>query len=220
VVMNTPSGNTISTAELTFSMLMALARKIPQANASMKAGEWNRKAFQGTELYNKTLGILGVGRIGSEVAKRALAFGMTVLGNDRIPIDAPFIRETDLAVMALHELLEQADFVSLHCDLNDTSFHLIGVAEFRRMKRSAYLVNTSRGSVVNESALIEALDRGMIRGAALDVFEVEPLPVDSPLRRQKNCLLAPHNANSSREARRRVHEATIENLLSALRESQ
>lgn len=187
-------------------------------NHDVRSGLWTKPEL--TSLRECTLGIIGVGNIGKAVARRARAFGTTVLGNDRIPIDAPFIRETDLAVMSLHELLEQADFVSLHCDLNASSFHLIGPAEFRQMKRSAYLVNTSRGSVVNESALIEALDRGMIRGAALDVFEVEPLPLDSLLRRQKNCLLAPHNANSSCEARQRVHEATIENLLSALRESQ
>jgi len=217
-ICNTTNVFTDAVADTTLGYMLNFTRGLSQMNHDVRSGLWTKPEL--TSLREGTLGIVGVGNIGKAVARRARAFGMTVLGNDRIPIDAPFIRETDLAVMSLHKLLEQADFVSLHCDLNDTSFHLIGPAEFRRMKRSAYLVNTSRGSVVNESALIEALDRGMIRGAALDVFEVEPLPFDSPLRRQKNCLLAPHNANSSREARRRVHEATIENLLSALRESQ
>ena len=143
-----------------------------------------------------------------------------MLGNDLESIDTSFISETQLVVTEFHDLLKRADFVSLHCDLNDTSFHLIGPRELRLMKRSAYLINTSRGPVVNEASLIEALDKGLICGAALDVFEVEPLPVDSPLRKQKSCLLAPHNANSSREARELINEATINNLLSALKESE
>ena len=216
-VCNTTNVFTDAVADTTLGYMLNFARGLWQMNHDVRSGLWTKPEL--TTLREGTLGIVGVGNIGKAVARRARAFGMKVLGNDRIPIDAQFIRETDLAVRSLHELLEQADFVSLHCDLNDTSFHLIGPAEFRRMKRSAYLINTSRGPVVNESALIEALDRGMIRGAALDVFEVEPLPVDSPLRRQKNCLLAPHNANSSREAKEKVDEATIQNLLSGLREA-
>lgn len=217
-VCNTPNAFTEAVADTTLGYTLTLARGLAEMDTAVRCGLWTKPELM--SLHECTLGVVGVGNIGKAVARRARSFGMTVLGCDRVPIDTSFISETDLSVVALHDLLERADFVSLHCDLNDTSFHLIGPREFRRMKRSAYLINTSRGPVVNESALIEALEAGIIRGAALDVFEVEPLPDDSGLRKLRNCWLAPHNANSSREARRRVHQTTIENLLSALRESE
>jgi D-3-phosphoglycerate dehydrogenase len=139
---------------------------------------------------------------------------MTVLGTDPAPISASFIEETGLRMVPLRTLLEEADYISLHCDLNPTSFHLIGRAELSLMRSTAYLINTSRGPVVDEPALIEALKERRLAGAALDVFEVEPLPSDSPLRALEGCLLAPHNANNAPAARRRVHESTIDNLLS------
>src|ERR1043166_1026279 len=150
VVMNTPSGNTISTAELTFSMLMALARKIPQANASMKAGEWNRKAFQGTELYNKTLGILGMGRIGSEVAKRAIAFGMRVLAYD------PYLslaRAKALQV-ELHDNVDDlyagCDFITVHMPMTDETKGMVNAAAFSKMKKGVRVLNCARGGIINE----------------------------------------------------------------------
>jgi len=217
-VCNTPNAFTDAVADTTLGYLLNFARGLSEMDAAVRRGLWSKPEL--SSLRECTLGIVGVGNIGKAVARRARGFGMTVLGNDRAPIDAAFVSESDLTIMSLNELLAQADFVSLHCDLNESSFHLIGRDELRRMKRSAYLINTSRGPVLDEPALTEALAAGMIGGAALDVFEVEPLSNDSELRMLKNCLLAPHNANSSREARRRVNEATIENLLNALRESQ
>ena len=144
---------------------------------------------------------------------------MTVLGTDPATVPYSFIEEMGLRMVTLRELLAASDFVSLHCNLNPTSFHLIGREELSQMRPASYLINTSRGSVVDEQALIDALRERHIAGAALDVFEVEPLPLDSPLRTLDNCLLAPHNANNSPDARRRVHESTIANLLKGLSEA-
>jgi D-3-phosphoglycerate dehydrogenase len=160
-----------------------------------------------------------VGNIGKAVVRRARAFGARVICTDPVPLDSSFIAETEVIPTSLDEVLAAADFLSLHCDLNPTSFHLLGAGEFNRMKRSACVINTARGPIIDEVALIEILREKRIAGAALDVFEVEPLPEESPLRQFPNCLLAPHNANSSFEARRRVHESTIENLLKGLREA-
>jgi D-3-phosphoglycerate dehydrogenase / 2-oxoglutarate reductase len=145
---------------------------------------------------------------------------MKTLGCDTAEISDSFVRESGIEMLPLSELLEHSDFVSLHCDLNPTSFHLMGRDQLQLMKSSAYLINTSRGSVVDEAALAVALHNQWITGAALDVFEIEPLPTASPLRALDNCLLAPHNSNSSPAARRRVDEATVTNLLRGLRESK
>jgi D-3-phosphoglycerate dehydrogenase len=217
-VCNTENAFTDAVADTTLGYILSFARGLPWMDQEVRRGLWTKPEL--ISLRECTLGIVGVGNIGKAVARRARSFGMTVIGNDRKQIEDSFIRETGLSVLSLHELLPQADFVSLHCDLNPTSFHLIGPAELKLMKASACLINTSRGAVVDEAALVEALRGDKISGAALDVFEVEPLPSGSPLRQLPNCLLAPHNANSSPEARRRVHEATIENLLQVLRESQ
>jgi D-3-phosphoglycerate dehydrogenase len=166
-----------------------------------------------------TLGVVGVGNIGRAVVRRARAFGMKLLGTDPATVPASFVEETGLSMVPLEALLAGSDFVSLHCDLNPTSFQLLGRDELALMRPTAYLINTARGSLVDEAALACALGERRIAGAALDVFEVEPLPEDSPLRAFDNCLLAPHNANSGRAARARVHESTIANLLAALREA-
>jgi D-3-phosphoglycerate dehydrogenase len=204
VVMNTPSGNTISTAELTFSMLMAVARKIPQAHASMKAGEWNRKAFQGIELYNKTLGILGMGRIGSEVAKRALTFGMSVLAYD------PYLsvaRAKALQVELLEnldDLYARADFITVHMPLTDATKGMLNTAAFAKMKKGVRILNCARGGIVNETDLAAAIHGGKVAGAALDVYEVEPLPKDFPLRDLPQVIMTPHLGASTEEAQENV----------------
>jgi D-3-phosphoglycerate dehydrogenase len=162
------------------------------------------------------LGVVGVGDCGKAVVRRAVSFGMRVLGNDIVKLPADFVNATGLEVVSLEKLLATADFVSLHTDLNATSYQLIGKAQLEQMKTDAYLINTSRGPVVNEPDLIDALQQGRIAGAALDVFEEEPLPADSPLRDLDNCLLAPHTANSSPMAWDRVHESTVRNLLEVL----
>src|SRR5438874_2481297 len=159
VVMNTPSGNTISTAELTFSMLMALARKIPQAHSSMKAGEWNRKAFQGVELYGKTLAILGMGRIGSEVARRAIAFGMQVLAYDPyLSLSRAKTLQVEL-VEQLDEIYGRADFITVHMPLSDETKGMLNAAAFRKMKKGVRVLNCARGGIVNEADLYEAVKR-------------------------------------------------------------
>src|SRR5690348_13603335 len=172
VVMNTPSGNTISTAELTFSMLMSLARKIPQAHASMKAGEWNRKAFQGVELYNKTLGILGMGRIGSEVARRAIVFGMRVLAYDPY-LTLSRANALQVELVELDELYARSDFITVHMQMTDETRGMVNAAAFAKMKPGVRLVNCARGGMYNETDLAAAIKSGKVAGAALDVFEAE-----------------------------------------------
>ena len=204
VVMNTPSGNTISTAELTFSMLTALARNIPQANASMKAGEWNRKAFSGTELYGKTLGILGMGRIGTELARRAIAFGMRVMSYDPyLSLSRAKALQVEL-VEQLDELYANADFITVHMPLSDETRDMVNATAFAKMKTGVRVLNCARGGIINEADLIAAVQQGKVAGAALDVYETEPLPKESPLRSLPQIILTPHLGASTEEAQENV----------------
>ncbi|HZV35907.1 MAG TPA: phosphoglycerate dehydrogenase [Verrucomicrobiae bacterium] len=203
VVMNTPSGNTISTAELTFSMLMSLARKIPQANASMKAGEWNRKAFQGVELYNKTLGILGMGRIGTEVARRAIVFGMRVLAYDPY-LTLSRANALQVELVELDEIFARCDFITVHMPMSDETRGMINAAAFAKMKQGARVLNCARGGIINEKDLYEAVKSGKVAGAALDVFETEPLPKEFPLRDLPQVIMTPHLGASTEEAQENV----------------
>lgn len=203
VVMNTPSGNTISTAELTFSMLMALARKIPQAAASMKAGEWNRKAFQGVELYNKTVGILGMGRIGSEVARRAIVFGMRVLAYD--PYLTPSrANAMQVELVELDEIFARSDFITVHMPMSDETKGMINTAAFAKMKPGVRVLNCARGGIINEADLFEAVKSGKVAGAALDVYETEPPPKEFPLRDLPQVIMTPHLGASTEEAQENV----------------
>jgi D-3-phosphoglycerate dehydrogenase len=217
-VYNTPGAFTDPVADTVLGYMLCFARRLLSMDQDIRRGSWIKP--DAVSLRECTLGVVGVGNIGKAVARRARAFGMTLLGNDPAPVSESFLDETDLKLVALHTLLAESDFVSLNCDLNPTSFHLIGRHELATMRSTAYLINTARGAIVDESALVEALDARRIAGAALDVFEHEPLPADSPLRAFDNCLLAPHNANNSLTARRRVHESTIANLLRGLREGE
>jgi len=194
--------------------LLAFARRQPWMDREMKAGKWQK--LPGRALHECTLGIIGVGNIGKAVARRARAFGMTILGNDIVEIDHVFLAETGVEMTSLDDLLSRSDFVSLNCDLNPTSRHLINARTLSLMRPTAVLINTARGPIVDEPALVEALQSGIIAGAALDVFEAEPLPLDSPLLTMDNVLLAPHNANSSPAAWERVHWNTIKNLVEGL----
>jgi D-3-phosphoglycerate dehydrogenase len=203
VVMNTPGGNTISTAELTFSMLMSLARKIPQAHASMKAGEWNRKSFQGVELYNKTLGILGMGRIGSEVARRAIAFGMRVLAYDPY-LTLSRANALQVELVELDDIYARCDFITVHMPMSDETRGMINAAAFARMKPGVRLMNCARGGIINEADLCEAIKIGKVAGAALDVYEVEPPPKDFPLRDLPQIIMTPHLGASTEEAQENV----------------
>jgi D-3-phosphoglycerate dehydrogenase len=200
VVMNTPGGNTVTTAELSFAMLLALARKVPQAHTSMAAGKWDRKLFQGTELLDKTLGIMGMGRIGSEVAKRARAFGMRVIAYD------PYLTEERAKVVGaefaagVDDLYRVADFITVHMPVTPETKHMLNAAAFSKMKPGVRIVNCARGEIIVENDLIAALESGKIAGAALDVFAVEPLPGDHPYRKQPNIILTPHLGASTQEA--------------------
>jgi D-3-phosphoglycerate dehydrogenase len=213
-VWRTPNAFTLPVADTVMGYILAFARRQPWMDRSLKAGSWEK--IPGHSLSERTLGVIGVGRIGKAVLRRARAFGMRLLGNDVIEIDPDFIYENGVKMTSLEDLLDRSDFVSLSCDLNPTSHHLINHQTLSLMKPSAVLVNTARGPVVDERALIEALRNKRIEGAALDVFETEPLPEDSPLLQMDNVLLAPHNSNSSPAAWERVHLNTIRNLLVGL----
>ena len=216
-VCNTPGAFTDPVADTALGYVLCFARRLQWMDRDVRLVLWVKP--DSVSLGECTLGVVGVGHIGRAVVRRARAFGMKVLGTDPAPVPDAFVEETGLGLVPLDALLAESDFVSLHCDLNPSSFHLIGCAALSLMRPTAYLINTARGPVADEAALASALAGGRLAGAALDVFEVEPLPEDSPLRALENCLLAPHNANGSRAARARVHESTVANLLAALREA-
>ena len=200
VVMNTPGGNTVSTAELSFAMLLNLARKVPQAHASMSTGKWDRKQFQGAELAGKTLGVLGLGRIGSEVAKRAVAFGMKVLAYDPFLTEA---RARALGIQLVHDLdnvYRDADFITVHMPVTDQTRGMLNAAAFAKMKPKVCIVNCARGEIVVENDLLAALDSGKIAAAALDVYATEPLPAEHPFRKHPGITLTPHLGASTHEA--------------------
>ena len=205
-------------ADTVLGYILTFARKLPWLDRDIRQGRWEKPRLMA--LGESVLGVVGVGDCGKAVVRRAKSFGMRVLGNDIVELPDDFVATTGLEVVSLEKLLATADFVSLNADLNDTSYHLIGKKQLELMKADAYLINTSRGPVLEEPALIDALQQHRIAGAALDVFEEEPLPTDSPLRVLDNCLLAPHTANSSPRAWDRVHENTIRNLLEGLRKAE
>jgi D-3-phosphoglycerate dehydrogenase len=199
VVMNTPGGNTISTAELSFAMLLDLARKIPQAHGSMAAGKWDRKQFQGTEVSGKTLGVLGMGRIGSEVAKRAIAFGMKVTAYDPFLTEAR-ARAVGVELADLDNVYRDADFITVHMPVTDQTRGMLNAAAFAKMKPKVRIVNCARGEIIVENDLIAALDSGKVAAAALDVYSVEPLPETHPFRKHPAITLTPHLGASTNEA--------------------
>jgi len=203
VVMNTPGGNTISTAEHTCSMLLSLARMIPAADASMRAGKWDKKSFMGVELQGKTLGVIGLGRIGQAVAKRMLAFEMRVLGYDPY-ITEERMRSLGICVASVDEICEQADFITVHTPLSDETRGIVNAARIAKMKKGVRVVNCARGGIIDEAALLEALQSGKVAGAALDVFEKEPLAADHAFRSLPNVVLTPHIAASTTEAQEMV----------------
>lgn len=211
VVINTPGGNTISAAEHTFCLLMALARNIPQADASMRKGEWERRKFTGVELYEKTLGVLGLGRIGTEVAKRAQAFGMHVIATD------PFLRvekanQIGVEIVALEELLRRSDFLTLHMPLTAENRNMIGEKELATMKKGARIVNCARGGLIDEVALAKAVQNGHVGGAALDVFEKEP-PKNNPLIDLPQVITTPHLGAATEEAQIAVAVDVVQCIL-------
>lgn len=210
----TPNAFTTPVADTVLGYMLAFARRGPWMDREMKSGKWQK--IPGMALSECTLGVIGVGNIGKAVTRRAKAFGMKVFGTDIIDIDHVFVSESGIEMTSLENLLSNSDFVSVNCDLNPTSYHLINADTLALMKSNAVLINTARGPIVEEKALVAALSSGQIGGAALDVFEFEPLPLESPLLKMDNVMLAPHNSNSSPTAWERIHWSTIRNLVEGL----
>ncbi|MBC2604356.1 phosphoglycerate dehydrogenase [Puniceicoccus vermicola] len=215
IVMNTPAGNTIATAELTFTHILAGTRPIAQADRSMKEGRWDRKILTGSELMGKTLGVCGMGRIGAEVSKRALAFGMTVLAFD------PFLTQSraqalGVEMVSFENLCERADYITVHMPLTEETKHMIDADAIARMKDGVRLFNCARGGIIEQQALIEGLKSGKVAAAGLDVYEGEPLDKDSELRKIDSLVLTPHLGASTKEAQENVGIEIAENMFKAL----
>lgn len=215
VVMNTPGGNTITTAEHAIALLFSVARQIPQADASMKAGKWEKKKFMGVELYKKTIGVLGIGNIGSQVARRCLCLGMNVLAYD------PFLSDEKAAELGvkkvdLAELFRNSDFITIHTPLTPETKNLINKETLSMMKNGVRIINCARGGIVNERDLLEALESGKVAGAALDVFEQEPAPPDHPLVRHPRVICTPHLGAATVEAQENVAIAIAEQIVDYL----
>lgn len=213
-VRNTPNAFTQPVSDSVLGYMLCFARRLPWMDQDIRRGIWDKR--QGISLHETTLGVIGVGNVGRAVVRKARGFGMRIMGNDVIELPAEFVNETGIEAVSKERLLREADFVSLNCTLNEMSFHIINEEALTLMKPTAYLINTARGPLIDEQALVKALQGGRIAGAALDVFEKEPLPEDSPLRHIQSCMLAPHNSNSSPEAWERVHLSTLKNLLDEL----
>ncbi|BBH21034.1 D-3-phosphoglycerate dehydrogenase [Paenibacillus baekrokdamisoli] len=217
IVINAPDGNTITTCEHTFAMMMAVARHIPQAYLKTVSGEWDRKSFLGVELRNKVLGVLGMGRIGSEVAKRAKAFGMEILGYD------PFLTEEraeklGVRLSSVDDIVRNADFITVHTPLTPETRHMISRPQFEVMKKGMRIVNCARGGLIDEAALVEAIDQGIVAGAAFDVFEVEPPAADHPFLTNPKIIVTPHLGASTVEAQENVAIDVSEQVLNILRD--
>ncbi|MDI6785791.1 MAG: phosphoglycerate dehydrogenase [bacterium] len=215
IVMNTPDGNTISTAEHTMALILSLSRNIPQAHASLKAREWNRKKYDGTELFRKTLGVIGLGRIGTEVAKRAQSFGMLILGYDPY-ISEEKVKSLGIELVELKELYKRSDYITLHVPKSSETKYMISKKEIEMMKKGVRIINCARGGLIKEKDLIEALQNNRIAGAALDVYEQEP-PEDSPLFAIDKCITVPHLGASTREAQFNVGVDIAKQVLEVLR---
>jgi len=213
IVMNTPEGNTISTAELTMAMILALSRSIPQAHLSLVNGAWDRKSYKGTELHGKTLGIIGLGRIGRAVARRAAGFGMRLVGYD--PFIATSGGSLDIEMAELTELIKTSDYITVHTPLTEETRGMLGAEEIATMKDGVRLINCARGGIIDEAALAEALDSGHVAGAALDVYTAEP-PTDNPLIGKPNVVCTPHLGALTSEAQQNVAEDVARQIAEVL----
>lgn len=211
-VVNAPAANTIAACEHAFGLMVSLARNIPQADADVKAGNWKRAKWMGVELQGKTLGVVGLGRIGREVSRRALAFGMRVLAFDPF-VSAEQARELGVQLSELKPLFEGSDFITLHAPGSDKTKHLINSETIQWIKKGARLVNCARGELIEEKALVEAIQSGRLAGAALDVFEKEPLAAESPLRKLPQVILTPHLGASTQEAQSKVATELAQSVL-------
>ena len=216
-VSNTPNMFSDEVADVVMGYIVLLARQLHKLDQSVRSGDWMK--IQGMSLHGKTLGVIGVGSIGQAVAQRALAAGMSLLGSDVAPVPTSFVEETGIQLVDLGKLLQVSDFISLNCTLTPANRHMLGPREFSMMKTGVCIVNTARGPLIDEAALVQALEEGRVAGAALDVFEKEPLPLDSPLRRFDNCIFGTHNSSNTSEAVMQVNEIAIRNLLEGLEDA-
>jgi len=215
IVMNAPEGNTISAAEHTIALMMSLARNIPSANSHVKSGKWERKKFMGIELYGKTLGIIGLGRIGKRVATIAKGLGMKIIGYDPF-VDEFILRDMGIIVMNIEGLLKQADFISFHIPLTEKTYHMIGEKEFETMKDGVRIINVARGGIIDEDALYKYIKKGKVKGAALDVFEKEP-PENSPLFALDQVIVTPHLGASTEEAQENIAVQLANQIVEAIK---
>lgn len=214
VVRNTPAVFADEVADVAIGLLLMLTRQLHTIDAGVRAGGWPKP--QGVSLAGRTLGVVGLGAIGRAVVRRGLAMGMTVIGTDPVAAAEAEARALGAETLALDELFDRADVVSLNCPMSPENRHMVNAARLARMPAGAYLVNTARGPLVDETALVDALRSGRLAGAALDVFESEPLPADSPLRSMANVIFGSHNASNTAEAVSRVNRLAIRNLLAVL----
>jgi len=216
IVLNTPEAPAIAVAELTMGLLLSLARQIPRADRSMKEGKWAKKEFKGWQLNGKTFGIVGLGHIGEKVARLAKAFGMKILITKRTPPSPEILKELEAEFVPLDELLRRSDIISLHVPLTPQTRHMIGEREIQLMKDGAFIINTSRGAVIDEKALFNALKSGKLGGAALDVYEIEP-PRDYSLMKLPNVVCTPHIGAQTVEAQRAAATLLAQKIVNALR---
>jgi len=214
VVVNAPTANTVSAAEHTIALMLALSRNIPKANSQLKSGRWQKRELVGIELRNKTLGIIGLGNVGSEVAKRAQAFEMCVIAHDPF-VSTNYARKLKVDLVPLEQLLEQSDFITLHVPLTATTKGLIGAEELAKVKPTARIINCARGGLVDEEALVKAIEDGKIAGAAFDVFSVEPVTNSSRFKSDK-IVVTPHLGASTIEAQANVAKDIAEQVLTVL----
>jgi len=214
IIRNTPNAFTIPVSDTVLGYILNFSRNLSFMTEAMRQGEW--KKIPGKALHESSLGVIGVGNVGESVLRKARAFGMTLYATDIKKIPSDLVVELVIKEVSLKELLNKSDFISINCDLNETSHHLINEKTLAMMKANAVVINTARGPIVHEEALVSALKQGKIGGAALDVFEEEPLPHSSPLLKMKNVMIAPHNSNSSPFAWEFIHTNTIDNLMESL----
>ena len=219
VVMNTPDVNTISAAEHTIALILTLARNIHLGHSTLMDGKWNRHNLIGTELRNKKIGILGLGKIGKEVMKRCLSFGMEVLGFDPY-VNQNLFSDKEIKISEIDEVVSESDFITLHMPLNKNTENLFNFERFKKMKSTASIINVARGGIINESDLARALNEGVINGAAIDVFHTEPISKNNPLLKSKNILLSPHLGASTKEAKEGVSKAICEQVRDYLKEQK
>jgi D-3-phosphoglycerate dehydrogenase len=215
IVLNTPNALTNAVVEFTIGLMLSLSRRIPSATQSMKEGKWEKSRFKGSELKGKTYGTIGIGRIGQRVAEIAHFMGMPIMANDVIPIPDRLVKDLEIKVSSQTEIFKGADFLDLHVPLTPETENLVNYPKFQLMKKTAYLINTSRGKVVNEADLLRALDEKLIAGAALDVFEIEP-PQIAQLLTRENFLPTPHIAGQTDEAQDAAGTQIVELVLKAL----